>query len=395
MMTIMMIARDLANTAPCVSHVLDVGPIFGKGQNMIQRLLRPSGRNLCFAARAVALLVGFGICCGGGDVFAQFTAVNSITSLPDGATAAAIASTAMGKSATASGDSSVAVGMFSTASGDHSIAIGTTSSATAADSVAIGDGSVASGTSSTAVGHFSTAGGGISTALGDGSVASGVESIALGQGSTASGVQSIALGQGSTAAFGGSTAIGQGVSTTRANQMMLGTSANTYTAPGITSSTSRAAQSGSLQIMTTDSTGNLASDTMANLDIASATTVQTNTNNISTNTSNISTNTGNIAQNTQDIQGLQLATEDLRQDIRQNTEGVAMAMALSGVPTILPKCTNYAISTNWGTFGGENAMAVGGSARLMDNVFLNGGGAFGTSGRGNSGGGRAGVTFVW
>jgi hypothetical protein len=69
-------------------------------------------------------------------------------------------------------------------------------------------------------------------------------------------------------------------------------------------------------------------------------------------------------------------------------------MALSGVPNILPQGTNYALSLDWGNFDGENAMAFGGSARLIDNVFLNGGGAVGTAGR-NTGGGRAGITYAW
>ncbi len=385
---------------------------------MIQRVFQPSGRSLCFAARAVALLVVFGICCNVGDVFAQF--VVEKVGLGAGGSATGTNSTAGGTASTASGNDSTAFGNGASANFLNSTAIGNNASVSASNSTALGkdsaaqgfastalgQGSLANGTSSTAVGMFATTYGTNSTAVGQDSavgkngflVASGTavgqlsrvwggNSTALGKGSVA-GVEddanitsATALGGSSTAGFDGSTAIGYGATATRADQMMFGTATNTYTAPGITSAASRAAQTGSLQIMTTDSLGNLASDTKANLDIASVAVVQTNT--------------SNIAQNTQDIQGLQLATEDLRQDIRQNTEGVAMAMALSGVPTILPKCTNYAVSANWGTFGGENAMAVGGSARVADNVFLNGGGALGTSGKGNSGGGRAGVTFVW
>ena len=57
-----------------------------------------------------------------------------------------------------------------------------------------------------------------------------------------------------------------------------------------------------------------------------------------------------------------------------------MAMALTGISNVLPVDTNKAISASWGTYGGQNAMAIGGTARLRGNLFLNGGGAFGTSG---------------
>ena len=40
--------------------------------------------------------------------------------------------------------------------------------------------------------------------------------------------------------------------------MVFGTASNTYTAPGITSSASKAAQSGPTQIVTADAGGNLA-----------------------------------------------------------------------------------------------------------------------------------------
>jgi hypothetical protein len=134
--------------------------------------------------------------------------------------------------------------------------------------------------------------------------------------------------------------------------MMFGSSWNTYTAPGITSAASRAAQAGPREIVTTDASGNLASDTPAGLGLAS------------------------------------------QQDVSRNTEGVAMAMALSGIPSVLPRNTNYAVSTSWGNFRGENAVAVGGTARLSGNIFANGGVTLGTGAR-DSAGGRAAVTFAW
>lgn len=55
-------------------------------------------------------------------------------------------------------------------------------------------------------------------------------------------------------------ALGRGVFTSRAGQVAVGNSNNSYTFAGITSSASLAAQSGPLQVVTTDANGNLASD---------------------------------------------------------------------------------------------------------------------------------------
>ena len=77
-----------------------------------------------------------------------------------------------------------------------------------------------------------------------------------------SGVGSTAIGEkgASTGSFTNATAIGNGAVATRDNQVVIGTASDTYTAPGITSAASRAAQSGPLQVVTTDANGNLASD---------------------------------------------------------------------------------------------------------------------------------------
>ncbi|MCA9144926.1 MAG: hypothetical protein KDB05_19160, partial [Planctomycetales bacterium] len=233
------------------------------------------------------------------------------------------------------------------------------STASGTGSTALGENSTASGLGTTALGQFSTASGAISTALGESSTASGERSTALGRSSTASGERSTALGYFSRATFSNSTAIGANSATTRDDQMVFGTATNTYTAPGITSGASRAAQTGPREIVTSDASGNLATDTPAGLGLATTT-----------------------------------DTMMLRQDIDRNAEGVAMAMAMSGIPSILPVDATYGISANYGTFGGENAMAIGGAVTLTESLFFSGGGAIGMGGNGTSGGGRAGFTFI-
>jgi hypothetical protein len=86
------------------------------------------------------------------------------------------------------------------------------------------------------------------------------------------------------------------------------------------------------------------------------------------------------------------AFQSLQQDVQQNSEGVAIALALGGTG-ILPDNKDVAATVNWGNFQGQNAMGFSGIGRLSDNWFLNGGVGVGT----NQGtvGGRAGVTFAW
>jgi hypothetical protein len=87
-----------------------------------------------------------------------------------------------------------------------------------------------------------------------------VSAIAIGNGASAATVNSLALGTGANAAFANSAAYGANAMATRSNQQMFGTAINTYTMPGITSTASRASQTGRLEVATTDAAGNLATD---------------------------------------------------------------------------------------------------------------------------------------
>ena len=271
----------------------------------------------------------------------------------------------------ASGTNSTALGQLSTASGSSSTALGVASNASGYYSTALGQQSTASGDESIALGQFSAASGFDSTALGQESTASGDFSTALGQLSTASAYASTALGQFSTAAFANSTAVGSGVATTRDNQMSLGAADNTYTAAGINSAASTAAQSGPVRFVTADDGGNLAT---------------TDANTIVTGSSAYQNLQSDVGQNSNDIRNLQ-------SDSRQNTEGVAMAIALGGSAGILPDDKTFAASSNIGTFQGQSALGFGAVGRLNDNWFLNAG--VGTGISHGTVGGRAGVTYAW
>jgi hypothetical protein len=297
------------------------------------------------------------------------TASGASTAVGSGATATGVASDAFGINSMATGfnssayagvasaEFSTAIGVTSTASGKGSTTIGQSSVASGANSTATGQNSAASGDFSTANGSLSTASGLQSTAIGAASSATKFDSTAVGINSTASGETSTAVGAQATAGFVNSSAIGFGATTTRDNQVVLGTASNTYTAPGIASAASRAAQSGPKGVVTSDLNGNLAT---------------ANVNSIVTSSS---------------------AFQDLQHQSHINSEGAAMAIAMGGGTTILPDNKVMAVSTNWGTFNGQGALGFSGVARVSDNWYANGGVGVGT-GFGSTGG-RAGMTWAW
>ncbi len=128
------------------------------------------------------------------------------------------------------------------------IAIGNNARATEVGSVAVGTDAAATGSNATAVGTRSTA--------------SGSSSSAVGQNATAAASNSTAIGTRATvaAAYENSTALGADATATANNQMVFGTLNQTYTAPGMNSDLSRSRQLGLLGVVTSDTSGNLASD---------------------------------------------------------------------------------------------------------------------------------------
>ncbi|MBR0961729.1 YadA-like family protein [Bradyrhizobium japonicum] len=289
----------------------------------------------------------------------DYATATGLSSLADGtfATATGRGSGATGTNATATGAQARANGVNATATGQDSIANGATASA-------YGQGSNATGDATTAIGQASTANATGATAVGASAQATGTGAVAVGNNSAATGTNATAIGPNASATFANSTAIGNGASTTAVNQVSIGTSSNTYRMAGIASAASLAAQSGPTSIVTTDANGNLAAAPFSTQDISS---LQTN----------VSVLQGNVAT--------------LQTQMRQAFEGTAIAIAMGG--SALPSDKKFAISTNWGTFRGQNAMSLGAQMRLNDYVVLNGGVAAGFAQGGV--GGRAGLTVAW
>ena len=174
----------------------------------------------------------------------------------------------------ATGANSLAVGFGANASGANGTAVGEGAAATReANGSAFGRSAIASGTNSVAVGFNAQATGTNAIAIGQGATASGSVAVgtgasaanggaAFGDNAVATGVAATAVGPAANATLAGSTAVGNGATATRANQVVIGTAANTLTATGITSAASLAAQTGPVQLVTTDAVGNLATSTL-------------------------------------------------------------------------------------------------------------------------------------
>ena len=171
--------------------------------------------------------------------------------------------------------------------------------------------------------------------------------------------------------FSNSTAIGNGATVTRANQQVFGTATNTYTAPGITSAASKAAQTGSLQVVTSDAGGNLATSTLSGLGLATS---------------------GDIASINSQLASINGRISDLYGRSDKAYAGIAMAFAMAGVPTLMPG-EHLAMTMNYGTFEGQNGLAINAAYRLANHMQLAGGVGYGP----NEGtvGGRVGLRIAW
>ena len=222
------------------------------------------------------------------------------------------------------------------------------------------------------------------SAFGDFAVATGTNSVAVGLGATATGATTTAVGTGATAAPDNSAAFGAGATATRANQQVFGTATNTYTAPGITSDASKAAQGAPTHIVTTNPTGDLAAHTPAELGLAG-------------NIIDISLNP-TITSINQQITNINKQITILQQNDRQLTEGIAVAMALHDPDLVAGE--KFGLKLNWGAYEGGNALALTAAGVLGYNVLTPGDRLAVSGGMGwgldqSQIGGRVGVQLTW
>jgi hypothetical protein len=110
---------------------------------------------------------------------------------------------------------------------------------------------------------------------------------------------------------------------------------------------------------------------------------------IAANLDRIGVNAAGIASNSGRLDRHFQAIGQNHDDILENSEGVAMAMAM-GIGAV-PAGARFAVGGRWGNFRSQNALAVNAAARLTDSVSVSAAMGFGVN-RGNVGG-SAGI--VW
>ncbi|RWG76771.1 YadA-like family protein [Mesorhizobium sp.] len=279
---------------------------------------------------------------------------------------------AFGTGNTVNGNGSYAVGDPNVVNGNNAFVYGDDNSVNAPNVAGNGNGiqvfgsnnsvaSTANSSGSLVVGSGNKVNATNAVALGNGTTVTGAKAIAVGSGASSAGLNAVAIGAGASAGYAGSAAYGSGAVATRQNEQVFGTASNTYAMPGLTSAASSLAQTGAIQIVTTDSTGNLASVSPGVLGLSDPSLFNSLNSRIDT--------VGSHAYS-----------------------GVAMAMALAGAPTVLPD-ERFVTTLNWGTFGGANAFALSAGARLGEQLQLNGGVAFDPDQ--HMAGGRLGLRMSW
>lgn len=120
------------------------------------------------------------------------------------------------------------------------------------------------------------------------------------------------------------------------------------------------------------------------------TTVNTHTTQIAGLDSRVTANTSAITALDGRVGALETGLDRLDGRVDKAFEGAAMAMAMAA--PAMPTDKNYAVSINWGDFGGKNAFAGTVQARVSEDFMIHGGIGFGSSG---TVGGRAGLTYAW
>ena len=279
---------------------------------------------------------------------------NFVTDVKAGTTAA-LNSLAVNKGGATSVLNGLACGNGANAGDATATAVGPNANAATVGSSAFGNNAQALAVNSSTFGNNAKATGPGATAFGDNAQASGPGSTALGKDAKATATNSTAVGKDAVAAHDNSTALGSGAMTTRPDQMMLGTVKSTYTAPGITSAASRAAQTGPTEVVTSDAAGNLATDGGA-------------------------------------------ITSQINQAFRridENSQGVAIALAMGGI--YIPPTKNFSLTGGYGNFAGHNAFATQMALRLDNSTILTGGLGLGLANGDvpTSFGSRVGFQYSW
>ena len=208
-------------------------------------------------------------------------------------------------------------------------------SAAAADATAMGANSLAQGNFSVAAGNGAFATRNNTTALGSGTTASGVGATAVGYNATASGTNASALGIGATASANSSTAIGDGAASSGNGSVALG------------QGSSDGGQSNVVSV------GN--------------TTVQRRVTNVAAGTA--PTDAVNLYQLNSAMTSTNQAISGVQDQVNVNKAGIAGVTAAINLPG-LAAGQSFNVGVAYGNYLSYNAVAIGGHARISENIAL-------------------------
>jgi hypothetical protein len=193
--------------------------------------------------------------------------------------------------------------------------------------------------------------------------------LAVGRNASAEGGNATAIGNGASANFLNSTAIGNGATATRASQIVLGVNGNSYTLPGLASAGTfigTTNQSGDIQFVTVDGSGNLGTNNLTPTLNALNTSINTINGNIATINNSITA-----------LDGRMTRVENALQTVNAQIENVgALSAALSSIPNVTSENRTVGCGIGSGGYGSGWAAAAGCAGKLASNVWLNGAVAF-------------------
>lgn len=330
----------------------------------------------------------------------------------------------------ASGANSVAVGDRANSMGGSSVAVGDAATAVGVASIAIGNNAanVTGANNSIAIGGDSRSGG-MSVTIGNGANSSDSSwAVAVGANSNVSGALGIAVGAGATATTANSVALG-------ANALANSTTLNSagFTPVGGTAITAGTAAGGEVSVgklgaerrITNVAAGYAATDAVNVSQLmsedAKVNNVSNNVASLSNTVNNISTATGNIANISNTVnnitnggqlnnsiaaavgdlptgtsakqytdQQINMVQQGVNSVARNAYSGIAAATALTMIPDV-DQGKTIAVGVGGGSYRGYQAMALGASARITQNIKIKLGA--GISGQGTTVG--AGASYQW
>ncbi|MBB5404512.1 YadA-like family protein [Paraburkholderia youngii] len=266
--------------------------------------------------------------------------------------------TAVGTSAVASGRDTTAVGLNALASADRSIVLGSWGVASGVDSMALGHKTTATGADSVALGGEATGDNG--TAVGSNANASD-SAVAIGSGAAASS-GAVAVGQGAQATASSSVALGQDSVADRENTVSVGSAGRQRQVTNVAAG-SQATDAVNVSQLTTVVDG-----------LGGGASIDPTTGAVTGPSYQLSGGTySNVGDALSGLDDRMNAADQAINDLARGAySGIAAATALTMIPDV-DKDKTLSIGIGGGTYKGYQAVAIGGTARITQNIKMKAG----------------------